>query len=352
MIREYFLGGASPEGFVTDFWNAQKHAYGYYLKGGPGTGKSTLMKKLAAAFAGEEVSLYHCASDPHSLDAVVLESRGVFVADATAPHSADTALPHVTGTLTDLAEGLRAEHLQPHCQEIRRLYAENQEMHSQVRKGLAGIAAMEEMTTAIGRSALRTEKLCPFAERYVKQLLPKGSGQRSIVLSRQSTALTPHGRSTFIPKDYDLILLQDPAFAASEMLLAILKDAAAERGVVCEVTYSLTQKTHPPVQVLLPEQRVAVAAAQSVAGIEMQQPVSTVQMQRFYDASVLRGQRRLMQFSRKTAEAVTERVCGILADALKVHDELESYYIGALDHAFLDRKAEELIAAVKRYSEK
>ena len=350
MIRDYFLGGTSPAGFATSFWQEQQQAYGFYLKGGPGTGKSTLLKKFAAAFADEDVSVYHCASDPHSLDAVVLEQRGIFAADATAPHTAETALPHVTGTLVDLAEGLDAERLYPHRTEIMRIYRENQAAHQQARKGIAGIAAMEESITAAGNAALYREKLRQFAARFAKRLLPKENGQTGRLLHRQSTALTPLGNCTWIPKDYDLILLHDPANAASAELLTLLSERAVQAGTVCEVTHALTQNGQPPVQILLPEQHIAVASADSLSGIGMQEPVSEIRMQRFYDSTALRSHKGMVQFCRRSAEGLTARVGGILADALDIHDALEAYYISALDRTFLDRKAAELIGAVHSFT--
>ena len=88
MQQSYFLGGVTAGGFRTRFSEQiqQPGFYTYILKGGPGTGKSTLMKRVAAAFDGEPISLYHCSSDESSLDAVVLEDRGVVIVDGTAPH--------------------------------------------------------------------------------------------------------------------------------------------------------------------------------------------------------------------------------------------------------------------------
>ena len=50
--KVYFLGGTSPTGFRSKFIEQIKKPgyYTYILKGGPGTGKSTLMKKVAEAF--------------------------------------------------------------------------------------------------------------------------------------------------------------------------------------------------------------------------------------------------------------------------------------------------------------
>ena len=65
MQQSYFLGGVTANGFRTHFSEQilRPDFYTYILKGGPGTGKSTLMKRIAAAFPDEPVSLYYCSSD-------------------------------------------------------------------------------------------------------------------------------------------------------------------------------------------------------------------------------------------------------------------------------------------------
>lgn len=349
MQRSYFLGGASPNGFETMFWEAQKDCYGFYLKGGPGTGKSTLMKKLASAFAGENVSVYHCASDPHSLDAVVFEDRGVFVADATAPHEASTPLPFVTGELIDLAEGLSAARLQTEQAETHALYQANQAAHLQARKGLTGIGAMEDLIAGIGADALLTDKLAGYADRFAKRVLPKKSGVPGTLLHRQSSAVTPLGKLYYIPEDYDVVLLHDNGLIASTALLSILADKAVQAGVCCEVTHSLMQKHRPIIHVLLPEQKLAVIAVSALSESALPNPVSVLHMQRFYQQDVLRKQRSLLRFCSRTAASVEAQTIDILAGALRIHDELETHYIGALNPAFLDEKAAELITRIQQY---
>ena len=50
MNNTFFLGSSGPSGFKTDFGKIinKPEYYTYILKGGPGTGKSTLMKKIAS----------------------------------------------------------------------------------------------------------------------------------------------------------------------------------------------------------------------------------------------------------------------------------------------------------------
>ena len=96
--RHYFLGANTPQGFVSRFdqlGNADRDWRCYVIKGGPGSGKSTLMKKVAAAAAGvePEMELIHCSSDADSLDGVILPKMKVSIADGTPPHVIEPKFP-------------------------------------------------------------------------------------------------------------------------------------------------------------------------------------------------------------------------------------------------------------------
>ena len=97
--RRYFPGANTGRGFIGHFeaivppWS-EPH-YTYVLKGGPGVGKSTLMKKCAAIARanGFTVEEFRCASDPESFDAVRIPQRRLVLLDGTAPHTIDPAMP-------------------------------------------------------------------------------------------------------------------------------------------------------------------------------------------------------------------------------------------------------------------
>ena len=348
MQRAYFLGGSGPAGFVTDFPAEQQEHYGILLKGGPGTGKSTLMKKLAAAFAGEEISVYHCASDPHSLDAVVFEERGVYVTDATAPHDQSTPLPGVTGELCDLAAGLDRDTVSAHAEEIRQLYRENQNLHAMAKKGYAGIAAMEASVARIGQNALLRDKLSGYARRFTKRLMPKKAARDGRILRRACAAMTPQGIREFIPAEFDRMLLSDPCMTAAPLLLAAVAESAVHAGLDAECTRSLTAPDRPLTHVILPGLHLAFSAVPALPD-DCPDSAAVTDMKRFYDADMLRQQRNLLRFCRKTADAAANQTAALLLEALQVHDRLETYYIAALDTAFLDKQAAALISRVLQF---
>jgi len=88
--REYhrFLGAATPQGAVDFVPALTDGLQRYLLKGRPGSGKSTMLKKIAAAAAerGFDAEIYHCGFDPNSLDMVAVRELGFAIFDSTAPH--------------------------------------------------------------------------------------------------------------------------------------------------------------------------------------------------------------------------------------------------------------------------
>lgn len=88
----FFLGANTPQGFVSRFDQLASVEDGWrvlVIKGGPGCGKSTMMRKVAERLGEEygEVELIHCSSDVDSLDGVIVPALRFAIADGTPPHA-------------------------------------------------------------------------------------------------------------------------------------------------------------------------------------------------------------------------------------------------------------------------
>lgn len=90
-IRHLFPGGNTSLGFYSFYDNIlfQEEATRIIcIKGGPGVGKSTFMRKIGYTMLekGYDIEFMHCSSDNNSLDGVVIPAIGVALLDGTAPH--------------------------------------------------------------------------------------------------------------------------------------------------------------------------------------------------------------------------------------------------------------------------
>lgn len=89
MVFDRFSGASTAEGAFDYIENLTAElGKRYFIKGWPGTGKSTLLKRIAesAVAAGFNAEVYHCAFDPNNLDMVILRELDICVFDSTPPH--------------------------------------------------------------------------------------------------------------------------------------------------------------------------------------------------------------------------------------------------------------------------
>ena len=97
LAKHRFFGASTPSGSMDYIDNITTGiAKRYLIKGRPGTGKSTLLKKLVAKAAecGLVTDVYHCGFDSNSLDMVILPEINTCIFDSTAPHLYEKSRPN------------------------------------------------------------------------------------------------------------------------------------------------------------------------------------------------------------------------------------------------------------------
>ncbi len=94
----YFAAANGYSGFRSYFhevFKSEEFSKIYVIKGGPGTGKSSFMKRLLREKTEYVEEAIYCSSDISSLDGVILSAEGGRIAliDGTAPHTRDAEIP-------------------------------------------------------------------------------------------------------------------------------------------------------------------------------------------------------------------------------------------------------------------
>lgn len=175
----FFASANSGSGFVSfypEVFGGKNIEKRYLIKGGPGTGKSTLMRKIAqmAEKNGFYTERYRCSSDPESLDGVIIDRR-VAMIDATAPHAVEATVVGAKDELVDLGAFLDTDGLRgcrERIEEITRAKAKEYAACYTLLCAAKDISRAEKMLFS---EHFKTRKMLLYAKNAARQI-KKGEG--------------------------------------------------------------------------------------------------------------------------------------------------------------------------------
>lgn len=349
--QTYFLGGTSPEGFRTKFKEQilKPGFYTYILKGGPGTGKSTLMKKVAEAFSDHPVSLYYCSSDTRSLDAVVIEDKKIIIADGTAPHIFEAAYPGASQEIINLGEFWNGGNLKKHSMEIHRLFDENLRYHDSVRAYIRAAAAFNSDIYSTGENALKTDKLDGYISRLCLKSIPKKKDNSTCEVDfKQIAAFTDKGYTSMpLIGEYSIYIINDDLFAGSDYFLRAVCEFLCEKGH--DVTVSESTMHNTPVFEHIFSESAGIAFMTSTFMNRLEIPsAAVINFSRFYDKEIIAQKKQRLSFDRKAVTEIFREASDTLKEALSVHDMLEKNYVESINFEKMSDFTDNLIKKMKK----
>ncbi|MBR1583942.1 MAG: hypothetical protein IJ662_00190 [Clostridia bacterium] len=333
-IRHLFPGSNTCAGFMGFFEDLRaKATRTVILKGGPGVGKSTLMKAVGARLErqGGDVSYYHCSGDPDSLDAV--SASGFLILDGTAPHIVDPRAPGAKDGILNLGVCLDEKQLSAQADAIEALNREIAGCYAQAYRYLTAAKALRADAAAVYDRAF-APKSRRALERELQSLLPAGpEGDGSRVFAQ---AITWKG----VLQEIDSILtdtvycIDAPwGFDAHALLLPLLD--SARRGRVRRLA------CHDPLDAACLA-HVQVGGALFTTAVLMDAPAFTPDL----DADILRAEGPRLAFDKAVYDLTLNQAIEALAQAKQKHDALERYYVDAMDYNRLDEIKEDFLSTL------
>lgn len=351
---KYFLAANSGEGFVSHFGDNYDVADGwrtYIIKGGPGTGKSSFMKNIAikAVDKGYKVELFPCSSDPDSLDGVIIKDIKVMILDGTAPHVVEPRLAGVCEEIINLGEFWDGSKLRDTADKIIDVTVKNKKLHQTAAAYISAAGELLYDNLKLSERFTCFKKLQHFGLKFASQTIPKRNKTVSKEWMRFIGGVTPKGVVAFkgTVEDFykNIIVIDDKYGAVANVVMECVRRAALERG------YEIITLKNPFLpsklidHILIPE--LSLAVVREYDYIKFDDRHRRIHARRFYDINVLRECRGRITFNRRVARELLLGATETSAKAKQVHDELEKYYIDAMDFnamtLFAERKAEEIL---------
>lgn len=352
-LLRFFLGANSPGGFVSRFDQLERRKDGWntiIIKGGPGTGKSSLMKKAAAAFSGKSggvVEEIYCSSDCGSLDGVILHDAMTSIADGTAPHLLEPKYHGAYDVCVNLSECWDENVLRESAEKIIGLSRRISALHEQSTRFLSAYGALSADIARIALERTDTRKISDYARRFALREMraAKGGGEphedvrflsavcdRGVVLFEE-TARALADR---------LFVIDDPWGAAAPLLLKELRARALERRLDIISCYCPTDPDNRLEHLFIPELSMGIMTSNRAHPLHVD-AYRVIHARRFTDMDAMRMRKQRIAFNRRAAAQMLHESEQCLAEAKALHDELEGYYIAAMDFSLADRQLERVL---------
>lgn len=344
----YFVGANTPGGFQGDFpllFSEGEFKKVFIIKGGSGTGKSTVMRRAAKSCkaAGAEATYLLCSSDPDSLDGVLLEKNGVKIAivDGTAPHTLDPVLAGACGEIFNSGDCWNTEYLEAHVGEIREIVENKKECYNAAYRFISGAAEVWEMIGTLARRVLNYDKMNACAARLASSVGACHSGG-AVQRERRTYALSMKGavRISSFDTAKTVVSVEDCAGVAP-MFMKAVSNAFLHQG--CDVTVSVSP-FGDIWEVYVPACDTALVIRRE--GVEYSKNIN---LRRFVNKEEMQNTRQKRRFAYKCFDTLLDGALENLSDAWKLHSELEKIYVGAMDFASLDAMTEKLSQRLCRY---
>lgn len=335
----FFLGANTPQGFCgyhRELYDGRDGWRAFLIKSGPGTGKSSLMKRLVAEMDAEGIATeaIYCSSDPHSLDGVIAPSLKALIFDATAPHILEPGYWGAVEQIVDLGRCMNTDALHEQAPAIIDATDACARMHARCRQYMGAAATLLADNRRLSLTCTDCNKVTATAARIATREWGSKNDQNGHETRRFLSALTPEGMVTFTETLQTLCphlyAIEDDHGAASSMLMAELRRRALAAGLSVISCASPLFPQESPEHLLIPERGLGFTVSNAFHRAEF--PVyRRMRAERFTDSDALRATREKRAFNRKAAREMLQEAEACAREAKRLHDRMEELYHPAVD---------------------
>ena len=334
--KTFFPGSNTCAGFIGFFDEMRRQAKRtVILKGGPGVGKSTLMRETGKRWEeqGRAVTYYRCSGDPDSLDAVYSAETDFLVMDGTAPHVIDPQCPGAADGILNLGICLREEILREQKDFIQEIQRETADCYARAYRCLAAAERFRADAAAAYESAL-PEKKRRETEDALFDLLPKGPEGGCRHLFAQAVTCQGILQCPDALTAENVVSIDVPwGFDVHGLLLPLLREAQRRRAAVTVYADPLDANKIGHLEVGNTLYTTAV-------------PPDTRVFSPGFDRERLAKESGALAFDKAVYELALHQAVEALANAKQCHDRLERVYIDAMDYAMLKAVKQEFLESL------
>lgn len=337
-IKNIYPGGNTSQGFYSFYENVLSGLERIFiLKGGPGTGKSSMVRKLGTKYVnkGYDITYLHCSSDTNSLDGVIIDGRFAVV-DGTAPHVIDPKLPGIVDEIINLGDCWDREKLLPYKKEITEMRSQITLHYKKAYEFFKEAKKIHDQWENIYLSEMNFDAADEVTRNLIKLIIGNQQGDGGKRSDMFFGAITPDGPVNLYEHLTEVVKTRfivkgRPGSGKSTMMKKIAQ-AALEAGFDTEV-YHCSFDPNSLDMVLIPNLDVVILDGTDPHIFNPQKPMDIVIDMYAICLPIDIDYRRKDELDEITQRYNTTFKEGIphLREARDLHKEIEKYYIAAMD---------------------
>lgn len=356
----YYAAGNTAKGFYSLYDSVLDGLQRLFiLKGGPGTGKSTLMKKIGEQMRerGLDVEYLHCASDNNSIDGVILTNEKIGIVDGTAPHVIEPKAPGVIDDYVHLGVAWDRQSLLKHKDEILQLNSEIAKAFQDAYDTFAEALTTHQSLEHLYINHMDFAEADKLTAEVVSSIFTDDDKKvKGTMKHRFLGAATPKGAVDFMPNLTEGIekryLIKGRAGSGKSTMLKKIAHEGMKKGFDIEV-YHCGFDPQSVDMVIIREKSVAIF--DSTGPHEYFPEKETDELIDIYERCIEKGtdERFAEEIAEKTAEykRKVKIATSYLAEAKELRDQLESYYIEAMDFSKVEDIEQSLLTEMEELIE-
>lgn len=348
---DFYLGANTANGFLSmfDLLYDESADSAVIIKGGSGTGKSTLMKKVAAAATEEGkglVEFIHCSSDPDSLDAVIFRDGSCCIVDGTAPHITDPRWPGAVDRIVNLGDHWDASMLKKSKIKIAELTKRKKKLYEDVYRYIdAATDACREMKI-ISEQFIKYDKMNSMIDKIAEDQFPP-TGRKGSEIRRVLYSVTPKGYvgfdSTLTAYGNKVTVIMDD-YCIGDVFMSKLRAALLSNGYTiytCKNTLSIDNGVDAIIVRETGRAYVTSTFLREYSG-EVADKINLIQ---YLPTAEIKGFKARLSFNRKLAAEMIDQAVSKLTEIRELHGMLEQIYIAAMDFDAVNKLSSEVISS-------
>lgn len=351
-LRNLFPGGNTSQGFYSffDYIIPENVNRIFCLKGGPGVGKSSLMKKIAKEFLEKDydLELHHCTSDPSSLDAIVIKELGVVLLDATAPHIVDPKTPGAVDEIVNLGDFWDSKGIEENKEKI---LSTNKDISNSFQRAFKFLKSSEPIYRDIEEkytSSMDFGGINLFTENFIEELFKGTQTVGNYKKERHlfGSAITPMGHVDYtssILRDAEKIYhLKGEIGTGKTTFLKRVSQRAIQKGMKVEIY-------HYP---LVPEKIETIFIEDLKIGITTSSNFdenNIIDFNQYINEESIFAYNEELCFDKKLLDELINYAILNIKKAKAKHDIVENYYIPNMRFEEVEQLKDELVNKISKY---